>query len=153
MSSEPRAVVVDRGRAFVIRRSSTRRLFPNCWDIPGGHVECGESDEEALARKLEEETGWRLEQVRAPLGEHRWLGDDGIARVERDLLVQVEGNLDRPRLEVEKYPEARWISGCELEVLLEARRPGDDLTYRVVARGLETAARLEQERKGDDGHG
>lgn len=138
-------VVVEGGRAFVIRRSPTRRLFPNCWDIPGGHVEPGEGDEEALARELEEETGWRLEEVRAPLGEHRWLGDDSIVRVERDFLVRVEGDLDRPRLEIDKHPEARWIAGSELELLLAARRPGDYLTYRIVARALEMAARLEQE--------
>jgi 8-oxo-dGTP diphosphatase len=147
------AVVVEAGRAFVIRRSPTRTLFPGCWDIPGGHVEPGESDEEALARELEEETGWKLTEVLSSLGEHRWLGDDGRARVERDYLVQVEGDLDRPHLEFDKHPEARWITAGELELLLTARRPGDDLTYRIVKRALDVADRLGQERDAEHSGG
>ncbi|NED80879.1 NUDIX domain-containing protein [Streptomyces sp. SID11233] len=38
------AVILDRdGRAFAQRRGPHRRLFPDCWDIVGGHVEAGES--------------------------------------------------------------------------------------------------------------
>lgn len=38
----------------------------------------------------------------AKLGEHRWSGDDGAERVDHDLLVRVEGDLGRPRLELDK---------------------------------------------------
>ncbi|MGV9272864.1 NUDIX hydrolase [Streptomyces griseosporeus] len=63
------AVVLDgRGRAFAQRRGAGRRLFPDCWDIVGGHVEAGESLLEALAREVREETGWRLRRVRRLLG-------------------------------------------------------------------------------------
>jgi 8-oxo-dGTP pyrophosphatase MutT (NUDIX family) len=147
------AVVVERGRAFVIRRSADRRLFPICWDVPGGHLEPGETTEEALAREIGEETGWSLAEILAELGEHRWLGDDGIERVERDFLVRVEGDLDRPRLELDKHPEGKWLAATELGLLLKARRPGDELTWRVVASGLEGAARLEQERRRCVGRG
>ncbi|MFF9581304.1 NUDIX hydrolase [Streptomyces achromogenes] len=43
------AVVLDRdGRAFAQERGPRRRLFPDCWDIVGGHVEPGESLLDAL---------------------------------------------------------------------------------------------------------
>ena len=35
-------IVDDDGRIFIQRRSPHRRLFPNCWDIVGGHLEPGE---------------------------------------------------------------------------------------------------------------
>jgi 8-oxo-dGTP pyrophosphatase MutT (NUDIX family) len=130
------AVIVDQGRAFIIRRSGDRRLFPGCWDIPGGHVENGETPAEALARELEEETGWKLRDVVAELGEQGWIGDDGAMRQELDFLVTVDGDLSCPRLEPDKHPQHRWVTPAELDCLLDGRQPGDDLIKRVVARGL-----------------
>jgi 8-oxo-dGTP pyrophosphatase MutT (NUDIX family) len=142
---EPRlvvgAVIVDHGCAFIIRRSADRRLFPDCWDVPGGHVEEGETLNEALARELEEETGWKLDTVLAELGEQRWVGDDGEPRVESDYLVTVDGDLRNPRLELDKHPEYRWVGPSELDLLLDGRRPSDNIIKRVVSRGLVVASK------------
>jgi 8-oxo-dGTP pyrophosphatase MutT (NUDIX family) len=135
------AVVVDNGRAFVIRRSPDRRLLPGCWDVPGGHVEPGETNAEALARELEEETGWKLARIVAELGEHRWQGDDGVARVEVDYLVTVEGDLGNPTLEREKHPEHSWVGLSGLDQLEEGQQPWGDIVKRVVERGLRAAAK------------
>lgn len=35
--------------------------YPNMWDIPGGHVENGETPEECIVREIEEEMGMRIE--------------------------------------------------------------------------------------------
>jgi 8-oxo-dGTP pyrophosphatase MutT (NUDIX family) len=40
-------------------RSPARNVRPGCWDLIGGHVEAGESLQEALARELIEEIGVR----------------------------------------------------------------------------------------------
>jgi 8-oxo-dGTP diphosphatase len=92
------AVVLNQdGRAFAQKRSPDRRLFPDCWDIVGGHVEPGESLPAALAREVEEETGWHLRRVRRLLGITTWTGGDGTGkRHEADYLVEVDGDLDRP---------------------------------------------------------
>jgi 8-oxo-dGTP pyrophosphatase MutT (NUDIX family) len=43
------AIIADpAGRVFAQRRSPTRKVFPHCWDIVGGHVEPGETMLEGL---------------------------------------------------------------------------------------------------------
>jgi 8-oxo-dGTP diphosphatase len=49
--------LVCEGRVLLVHRSSSRRAYPNVWDLPGGHIERGESERRALARELHEELG------------------------------------------------------------------------------------------------
>jgi 8-oxo-dGTP diphosphatase len=46
------------------RRSLTKRLLPGALAIPGGHIELGESPEDALFRELAEELGITPRTVR-----------------------------------------------------------------------------------------
>jgi 8-oxo-dGTP diphosphatase len=54
------------GRLLIYLRDDKPGIpFPNCWDFFGGHVEAGETPEQALARELQEELNievpaWRL---------------------------------------------------------------------------------------------
>jgi mutator protein MutT len=51
------AILFDGGRILLGRRSPHRRSYANRWDVIGGHVELGETIEEALVRELREEIG------------------------------------------------------------------------------------------------
>jgi 8-oxo-dGTP pyrophosphatase MutT (NUDIX family) len=134
-------IIDDAGRAFVHRRGPNRALFPNCWDLPGGHVEPGETPLEALTREVEEETGWRLRRVIAELGEMRWTGDDGVPRRELDYLIEVDGDLDAPRLEQPDHVEFAWVALDQLDRLIEDETPLDADIRDIVSRGLIQAAR------------
>jgi 8-oxo-dGTP pyrophosphatase MutT (NUDIX family) len=134
------AVIVDaRGRAFVHRRGYDRPLFPGCRDIPGGHVEDGETSLEALVREVYEETGWRVKRVLSELGEVVWIGDDGVERRELDYLVEVEGDLATPRLEHPKHIEFAWLGADELDRVMEHRRPEQILVREIIERGIVAA--------------
>ncbi|MEU7380034.1 NUDIX domain-containing protein [Streptomyces sp. NPDC042207] len=132
------AVILNHdGRAFAQRRGPDRRLFPDCWDIVGGHVEPGESLLDALAREVEEETGWRLRRVRRLLGITAWTGDDGSGmRREADYLVEVDGDLDHPALEWSKHTAYDWFGPDDLPRLKENRAPGEHLIHDVIAKAL-----------------
>ncbi|MEU4566223.1 NUDIX domain-containing protein [Micromonospora sp. NPDC023956] len=137
MSTEPlrcagALIVDDQGRLFIQRRSPERRLFPNTWDIAGGHLEPGEELEDALRREVFEETGWTVSHVLGLVGEYRYTGNDGIERVETDFLVRVDGDLDRPRLEEGKHTEFRWITEQEVAVLDEHRDVNDGLIRQIA---------------------
>lgn len=51
------AFFVKEGRLLLARRAAHKTTYPDCWDIPGGHVEPGETVEQALVREAMEELG------------------------------------------------------------------------------------------------
>ena len=59
------ALLRDGTRILLCHRSPRRRVFPDVWDLPGGHVEPGELPGPALARELREELGI---DIAAPTG-------------------------------------------------------------------------------------
>jgi 8-oxo-dGTP diphosphatase len=62
----PPAHLITSALALAFRGQSILMTNLNArgWDIPGGHIEAGESPEAALHRKVMEETGARLKNVR-----------------------------------------------------------------------------------------
>jgi 8-oxo-dGTP diphosphatase len=117
-----RAVVLDDvGRILLVRFDFGDRLV---WATPGGGIEEGESDEEALRRELAEEAGlegfglgplvWtRIHRV--PLGGGRWDG-----QTERYYLVRTPRFEPAPRLSwdelrTEGMTAIRWWHLDELE--------------------------------------
>ena len=132
------ALVRDsRNRVFVQRRSASRTLLPGTWDIVGGHVEPGETPEQALARELWEETGWRLRRIEARLADWEW-EHQGVVRRELDYLVEVDGDLSAPRLEPGKHDAYAWVGPDNLDLLLEGRRDGDRRLRDLVAKAVRT---------------
>jgi len=135
-------VVHDDGRFFFQRRSPHRRLFPDTWDIVGGHLEPGETVHDALRREVWEETGWQVSVVLGTVGEYAYRGNDGLNRIETDFLVRVDGDLRRPRLEAGKHTGFRWLAEDELAVLDEDRDVNDGLVRRIAEDGFAALHRI-----------
>ncbi|MEH1099428.1 NUDIX domain-containing protein [Micromonospora sp. CPCC 205561] len=49
--------LVENGAVLLAHRRPTKRAYPDVWDLPGGEVEAGESELQALAREMHEELG------------------------------------------------------------------------------------------------
>ncbi|MGA3354345.1 MAG: NUDIX domain-containing protein [Acidimicrobiales bacterium] len=73
-------LLVRSGRVLFVHRNASRLWAPNCWDAPGGHIEQGESDIEALGREMNEELGISFSAGSARLA-GRLTGSDYDARV------------------------------------------------------------------------
>jgi 8-oxo-dGTP diphosphatase len=126
---------------FVHRRGPDRAFLPGGWDVIGGHVESGEALLVALARELEEETGWRLvgEPALAYVGDWILPGDRPRPHREFDFVVEVEGDLYHPRLEWPKQTEFRWLGADDLDLLDENRGADDGTVRHLVEIALRSA--------------
>ncbi len=105
-------VVFDEaGRLLAVRRG--RPPGAGLWSIPGGRVEAGETDEQALVRELLEETGLRVRPgalvgrvTRPGLGDTVYEIFDYTASV-------IGGRLAAG----DDAAEARWVTAAELRAL------------------------------------
>ncbi len=50
-------ILIEHGRILLAKRSPARKLYPDVWDMVGGHQEGGESLDQTLRREFEEEIG------------------------------------------------------------------------------------------------
>ncbi|WUJ73984.1 GNAT family N-acetyltransferase [Kribbella soli] len=127
----------ERHRVYLQRRTAERRLLPGIWDIVGGHLEAGETPEEALAREVEEETGWKVRDIVWTVADWEWEWE-GRVRREVDYLITVEGDLTKPRLEAGKHDASAWAGPDDLDLLMVNRTDGDRRLRDLVAHALRT---------------
>ncbi len=58
------AALVRDGLVLLVHRHPSRRWYPDCWDLVGGHVEPGESPDQAVRRECLEELGVHIHDPR-----------------------------------------------------------------------------------------
>jgi 8-oxo-dGTP diphosphatase len=106
------AVVTDgQGRLLMIKRG--HEPGAGLWSIPGGRIEPGETDAEALVREMLEETGLAVE-VGPLIGRVRRPGLDGAVIDIRDYAATVTGGTLRPG---DDAADARWVEAADLDSL------------------------------------
>ena len=126
-------IMNDGGEILAQKRADNRRLFPGCWEVPGGHVEDGEGFEDTIRREIKEELDVDFGEFIAFVDAFDWESGDSKYR-NFQFLGSTTGV---PRLtEPEKTTELRWIHLGNLDTLLENRQADDDHHYRVVKKAL-----------------
>jgi 8-oxo-dGTP diphosphatase len=107
------AVVFDEeGRVLLVRRG--RPPLAGSWTLPGGHLEAGESAEQAIEREVLEETGLRVraEQLVATVP----VATEGYAYEIDEYLCTVGGSA-RALCPGDDAEDACWAARSELEGL------------------------------------
>lgn len=103
------AVVFDaQGRLLVIQRGHDPGA--GLWSIPGGRIEPGETDEQALVRELAEETNLQV-MVGKLVGCVRREGPGGTVIDIRDYAATVAAGTLRAG---DDAADARWVTAAEL---------------------------------------
>jgi 8-oxo-dGTP diphosphatase len=126
------AIIVD-GRVLAAERSAPPEVAGR-WEFPGGKVEPGETDAQALARECLEELG-----VRVTVGER--LGPDvPLAHGRAVLRVFTAALLDGEQPQALEHAAMRWLAADELDSVpwLPADKPivGELSSLLAAAGGL-----------------
>jgi 8-oxo-dGTP diphosphatase len=101
----------DLGRLLLIKRGHSPGA--GLWSLPGGRIEPGETDAEALVREVREETGLAVEAGHL-LGTVQRAAHDGDVFDIRDYSATVTDGLLQPG---DDAADARWVDAIELESL------------------------------------
>ena len=98
------AGVIERGGEILCAQRGTSQRHAGMWELPGGKVEPGESDAEALVRELEEELG-----VIVRVGEQLGTSDhDYPGQAIR--LVAYRCTIDQGQPVASEHAEIRWVA-------------------------------------------
>jgi 8-oxo-dGTP diphosphatase len=103
----------DVGRLLLIKRG--HEPGKGLWSVPGGRIEDGESDADALVREVREETGLIVAPGRLIGSVHRPTGTAGSVFDIRDYAAEVTGGTLVPGDDAD---DAMWADPGDLESLL-----------------------------------
>lgn len=101
------------GRIFICKRSKTKKMFPDRYELVGGHIDQGEQPEEALVREIKEEIDLDV-IVGAPV----YVFTEQVGEkfyMEAVYLCSLKNPTDEPTLNPAEHSESHWIRRDELD--------------------------------------
>ena len=102
------AFIVKNKKVLLGKRSTTREFYPDVWDVFGGHLNPGETTEEALRRELYEELGivparWEfLLTVQEP-------NEDKYGQIKYHIFLVTAFDGEPQNLQPEEHSFIRWF--------------------------------------------
>jgi 8-oxo-dGTP diphosphatase len=139
-------IINDQNQVFAQKRSMDRRLYPGCWDFPGGHVDPGDSLYNTIFKEVKEELNLEVDQILYLFDKVEWIIPDNSLRSgenPKKMILQfviTVKTMEGLKLEEGKAVDWKWIDESNLEILKEGRPDGEEdiYTYDSVKKLLES---------------
>ena len=134
----------DKGQIFIQHRCADKKIFPNIWEasVYGKH-DNDENLKQTLEREIFEETGWKIKKITDYLGFTDWDIDQKMVTDSPSnytpqrtftFVVQVEGDLNSPKIETGKADAVQWIDQNYGDIFKANDDIGDAITTKMVNR-------------------
>ncbi|MGC2444652.1 NUDIX hydrolase [Candidatus Binatus sp.] len=125
-------MLVSDSKILLGKRASGKFLYPDYWDLPGGHLEAGESPDQALIRELEEELGIVPTRFEL-LGVFDELSPEKYGVHEYHIYVVTEWSGSITNRQPHEHSEIRWVA-LEMAHQLELADPRYPELFRRVGK-------------------
>lgn len=107
------AIIAKNGKIFIARRAAHKEAFPGLFELIGGHVEKGETFEDAVVRETKEEIGLDIEVVTI-IDAFNYVAEDEY-KAEVIYLCRQVGPDQEPVLDPDDHSEGLWIGPDEID--------------------------------------
>lgn len=125
--------LIQHERVLLGHRSAGRVSYPHVWDLPGGHVEFGESPRDALVRELAEELGIRIPRPNAPPLARFCPPVEHEPSLELAIWVVTEWQGEVTNCAPREHDELRWFGPDEWPALMLAHPDYSTLLATAIA--------------------
>lgn len=117
------AFIYKDGKLLIAKRADTKKFLPGKYELLGGHVEFGETLEEALRREVQEELHVDI-TIGDPFYAFTYVANNGMKHaVEIVFFAELSDPTSEIRLNPEDHSEYRWITEEESATYLPADDP------------------------------
>lgn len=125
------AFIFQDGKLLVVKRSEHEDSFPGIYEIPGGHIELGESFQDGLQREVKEETGLDV-TVGDPYFAFTYTGPTSGRHIgEIHFMAELTSGNQAVVLDPNEHSEYSWITEEEIDTF-----DFTDLIRQSVAKGF-----------------
>lgn len=105
-------------KVFVAKRADSKKFLPGVYELPGGHIEFGESMEMGLVREMEEEFNVTV-LVEDPFYTFTYLNKDKTKHtLEVVYFTRLLDDKQKIKLNPQDHSEFKWLNKEEVEELL-----------------------------------
>jgi 8-oxo-dGTP diphosphatase len=120
------AAVIERDGKYLACRRAQHKNLAGLWEFPGGKVEPGETDQDALRREILEELG-----VEISVGAYLATSLDKAGDLDIELVAYRALLLDGEVTASSDHDDLRWLTPLELDGIVWA--PADTPFLQIVA--------------------
>lgn len=127
-------IINSKNQVLLQKRSSTKKLWPNLWDISaGGHVLAGEFGFQAIIREIKEELGIDIEK-----NDITFIGGSTSVNIKSDIInkhfneyyiVNRDIEISDLKLQTEEVSDVKWID--KEEIIERINNNFDGITEKV----------------------
>lgn len=107
------AFIYNQGKTLIIKRSETETFAPGHWELPGGHMEFGETIEEGLLRECIEEVGFSV-NIKNTFHSFTFITDNDMTHyIENINFCTPKSSHPAVTLNPEEHSDYKWIKSKE----------------------------------------